>query len=422
MTRGVKVRLIAFLVLSALGVVYVAGSFLGLTDKILGRGFTMHATLPTSGGLYEGSEVDIRGVKVGEVKKMDVTPDGVRLDLAMKDGTRLPLDSSMHVHNLSAVGEQYLDFEPPSDRGPYAGPGDTIRGDAASLPISEEKLLTQMDAMVSSVNGADLSTVVTELGTMFRGTANPLQHMVDSGSRLVDDASAHADETLDLFDTGRTVLRTQAAHEKDIRSFARDMADLTGSLSASDKDIRTLLQGGPATVKEVNALLKGLEPTLPIFLSNLVTVSQVLTSNLPGLEQTLVTFPRVIQSGFTGTPGDGYGYINLQFNNNVPACTKGYKPNEDWRRPTDTSDGPVYPAKCLSGPPYNMRGTKYAPPERASGSTGRSYRVATYDAKTGATDLGNGRDVTMGSQGGLRSVFGSDAWKWLLIGPVSASE
>lgn len=421
MGRGIKVRLTAFLVLSAVGVVYIAGNFLGLTDQLLGRGFTMHATLPTSGGLFEGSEVTIRGVKVGEVKNMDVTPHGLRLDLAMKDGTRLPMSSRVYVHNLSAVGEQYLDFEPRSRQGPYAGPGDTIHGDSDSLPISEEQLLTQLNALVSSVNGADLSTVVTELGTMFRGTANPLERMVDSGNRLVDEASAHTEDTLALLDTGKTVLQTQADHEQDIRTFARDMADLTGSLRASDRDVRTLLQGGPATMRELNSLLKGLEPTLPVFLANLVTVNQVLTSNLPGLEQTLVTFPRVISSGFTGTPGDGYGYINLQFNNNVPPCTKGYKPNEQWRRPTDTSDGPVYPARCLSGPPYDMRGTKYAPP-KGSASTGRSYRVATYDAKTGAADLGNGRSVSVGSQGGLRSVFGTDAWEWLLIGPVSASD
>ncbi len=32
----------------------------------------------------------------------------------------------MFVHNLSAVGEQYLDFEPPDDQGPYARSGDTF--------------------------------------------------------------------------------------------------------------------------------------------------------------------------------------------------------------------------------------------------------------------------------------------------------
>ena len=128
MKRGIKVRIAAFLVLSAVGIVYVAGSYLGLVDRVLGRGFTVHATLPSSGGLFEGSEVTYRGVKIGEVDAMDVTRDGLRLDLALKEGTELPLDSAMYVHNLSAVGEQYLDFEPQSGKGPYAGSGDTIEG------------------------------------------------------------------------------------------------------------------------------------------------------------------------------------------------------------------------------------------------------------------------------------------------------
>ena len=243
----------------------------------------------------------------------------------------------MHVHNLSAVGEQYLDFEPPDNKPPYAKAGDVIQGDESSLPTSEEVLLTQMNSLVQSVDGAELSTVIGEAGTMFRGTANPLQRMVDSGSQFVDAAAASSDDTITLLDTGRTVLQTQADHEKDIQTFARGLADLTGTLRTSDKDIRTILQGGPPAVREVNSLLKGLEPTLPVFLSNLVTTNQVLTANLPALEQMLVVFPHVIAAGFTGTPGDGYGHINLQFNNNVPPCTKGYKPPSQWRPATDTT-------------------------------------------------------------------------------------
>ena len=69
----------------------------------------------------------------------------------------------------------------------------------------------------------------------------------------------------------------------------------------------------------------------------------------------------MIATGFTGTPGDGYGHINLQFNNNVPPCTEGYLPPSQWRPATDTSDAPIYPAQCKSGPPLNMRGYNYAP-------------------------------------------------------------
>jgi phospholipid/cholesterol/gamma-HCH transport system substrate-binding protein len=374
--------------------------------------------LPTSGGLFTGSEVTYRGVKVGKVSGMRVTRKGLLVDLALKDGTKVPMDSKIYVHNLSAVGEQYLDFEPPDDKPPYARAGDVIKGSEASLPISEEHLLTQMNSLVDSVDKTELSTVIGEAGTMFRNTANPLQRMVDSGTQFVDTAAANADDTITLLDTGRTVLQTQADHEKDIETFARGLADLTGTLRASDKNLRTILQGGPPAVREVNALLKGLEPTLPIFLSNLVTTNQVLTANLPALEQLLVVFPHVIAAGFTGTPGDGYGYINLQFNNSVPPCTKGYKPPSQWRPATDTSDGPIYPAQCKAGPPQDMRGYAYAP---QSGS-GRSYRVAPYDARTGQVDSGDGSSLVMGSRGGLHTVFGDDSWKWMLTGSVTPGE
>jgi phospholipid/cholesterol/gamma-HCH transport system substrate-binding protein len=422
MTRGVRVRLLAFLVLSAVGIVYVASSFLGLTDRLLGRGLTVDATLPSSGGLFTGSEVTYRGVKVGKVTAMDVTPKGLRVRIGLKDGTKIPLDTKMHVHNLSAVGEQYLDFEPPDDKPPYAKAGDVIHGDAASLPTSEEVLLTQMNSMVSSVNRNDLSTVIGEAGTMFRGTANPLQRMVDSGSQFVDAAAASSDDTITLLNTGRTVLQTQADHEKDIQTFSRGLADLTGTLRTSDKDIRTLLQGGPPAVREVNSLVKGLEPTIPVFLSNLVTTNQVLTANLPALEQMLVVFPHVIAAGFTGTPGDGYGHINLQFNNNVPPCVKGYKPPSTWRPATDTSDAPIYPAQCKSGPPQEMRGFREAPQSGTSGSSGRAYRVSTYDARTGQVDTGDGQSLVLGNGGGPRTVFGDDGWKWMLTGPVTADD
>jgi phospholipid/cholesterol/gamma-HCH transport system substrate-binding protein len=135
-------------------------------------------------------------------------------------------------------------------------------------------------------------------------------------------------------------------------------------------------------------------------------VNQVATDRLNALEQTLVTFPAVISSGFTGTPGDGYAHINLQLNYDVPPCTEGYKPKSEWRPGTDLADTPTYPAKCLSGAPYNMRGSKYAP--LPSSVTGNRSRVGTYDAgqALASPDLTSGR----------HTVFGDDTWKWILLG------
>lgn len=420
MSHGIKVRIAAFLVLSAVGIVYIAGSYLGLVDRVLGRGITVHATLPTSGGLFEGSEVTYRGVKIGKVSTMTATQEGVTLDLALEDGTELPADSPMFVHNLSAVGEQYLDFEPPDDKGPYAEAGDTFHGDEASLPVDEGDLLVELDHFVSSVDQDHLTTVVAELGTMFADTGRPLQRMLDGGTEFIREASAHTDDTIRLLDQGKRVLSTQQAEGENIRSLARDLRGITDALAASDKDLEAVLDGTPGTARELDSLLKELQPTLPVLLGNAVSVNQVVVANLNGLEQLLVTYPRVISSGFTGTPPDGYGHVNMQLDYRVPPCTKGFKPPSQWRSTRDLTDAPIFPAKCESGAPYVMRGPKYSPGTAANPSPGRVYR-SSYDPATGFVSGAVGRrgePVRFVDQGNL-SILGGDAWKWLLVGPVT---
>jgi phospholipid/cholesterol/gamma-HCH transport system substrate-binding protein len=421
MTRaGIRVRLIAFAVLSAVGIVYIAASYLGLVDRALGRGITVQATLPTSGGLFEGSEVTYRGVKIGKVSRMTPTEEGVTLELKLEDETRLPVDSPMYVHNLSAVGEQYLDFEPPDDDGPYAENGTTLKGSLESLPVDEADLLVELDSFVSSVDKENLQTLIAELGAMFKDTGVPIQQLLDGGGQFVDEASAHTEETIRLLETGLTVLRTQRAEGENIRSFSRDLRLLTGSLRRADPDLRSTLQGTPGAAREVQALLEDLEPTLPALLGSAVSVNQVVVSHLAGLEQLLVTFPRTIAGGFTGTDAQGYGHVSLQFDQ-TPPCTAGYKPPKDWRLTTDLTDAPIYPAECKSGPPYVMRGPKYVPGARsAAASTPRAYG-GSYDPVSGLLDGAvdrEGGSVRYVDPGDL-AILGEDSWKWLLMGPVA---
>lgn len=409
----------AFVVLSAVGIVYIAGTYLGLVDRVLGRGITVHATLPSSGGLFEGSEVTYRGVKVGKVSKMKPTAEGITLDLALEDGTKLPTDSPMYVHNLSAVGEQYLDFEPPDDKGPYVEAGGTLHGTAKSMPVDEGDLLVELDQFVDSVDKDNLETVVRELGIMFNDTGGPLQRLLDNGSAFVREASDHTDETIALLDQGKKVLDTQQKEGDNIRALSTDLHALTDALAASDGDLEKVLDGTPGTARELDALLKDLEPTLPVLLGSAVGVNQVVVSHLDGLEQLLVTYPRTISAGFTGTPGDGYGHVNLQFDS-TPPCTKGYKPRSQWRQPNDLTDAKIYPAHCTAGPPFAMRGANYSPGTSANPSPGRLYR-SSYDPDTGivggAVD-GRGNPVRFVDQGNL-SILGDDSWKWFLVGPVS---
>jgi phospholipid/cholesterol/gamma-HCH transport system substrate-binding protein len=320
------------------------------------------------------------------------------------------------VHNLSAVGEQYLDFEPADDEGPYVEDGARLAGDANSLPTDEADLLVSLNAFVKSVDEENLQVTVAELGDMFEDTSEPLQALLDNGSRFIDEASAHSDETTALLDNGLTVLGTQQDNSENIASFSRDLKLLTQALADSDQDVRQVLQGTPGTARELDALLTDLEPTLPVLLGNAVSINQVAVGHLAGLEQLLVSYPRVIGAGPSGSTADGYGHVNLQFDDS-PTCTEGYLKPSEWRQFTDLTDGPIYPAKCLEGPPANMRGSKYSPGTPLNSNPGRASTAYDPDVVPGVLDK-NGDPVLYVETGDL-SVLGGDSWKWLLVGPVS---
>jgi phospholipid/cholesterol/gamma-HCH transport system substrate-binding protein len=415
MMRGTKIRLVAFVLISAVGVTYASANYLGLIDRILGRGFAVTAELSGTGGLYEGGLVTYRGVEVGKVASMKPRGEGVAIRLELEDDVKIPVDSPIYVHNGSAVGEQYLDFEPPSQEGPYLKEGATVRGNEDSLPVDEADLLINLDRFVGSVNRAALSTVIEELGHVFYETGRPLGDLLDGGSEFIEAATANKSQTISLLQRGRTVLRTQEASAGSIRDFADGLAQVTGALRAGDGDLRRIIDDGPATMTQFEGLLEDLEPTLPVMLGNLVTINQVTAVRIPALEQLLVTYPVVIASGFTGTTPDGYGHVHLDYTSEPPPCTKGYLPPSQWRRGDQTNDvKPYLKAHCASGPPYTMRGTNYAPRPGSARA-----RVAPLDPQGGTFGVDGQRYRLDDGAGAVSDVYGEDAWKWILLGPTT---
>jgi len=365
MTRQIRIRLIAFAVLSALGLTYVGANYLGIVDRMLGRGYTVDVILPSSGGIYEGAEVTYRGVKIGKVEKMTVDRDGLRVRVGLQDEARVPASSDVRVDNMSAVGEQFISFEPTSKSGPMLKDGSTIRGTMESLPVGEDVLLQHLSAFVSDLDSDDVNVVVKELGTMFQDNATPLRSMVDSAQAFIAEAQANQTQTISLLRDAETVLETQTDRSDDIRSALDDLAKFTETLADADDDIETILDDAEPAVQEVELLVRTLRASLPSFLTYMVRVSDVLDARLPALEQLLVTFPRLIAAGPSALifdhSGQGYGRVNLNLNFDPPACTEGYLPPGQWRTTMDETFLPYYPAQCKSGPPINMRGMNYAP-------------------------------------------------------------
>jgi phospholipid/cholesterol/gamma-HCH transport system substrate-binding protein len=423
-TRTVKVQLLAFAVVTAVGVSYVGAEYTGLVDDVLGHGYTVRADFADSGGIYTGAEVTYRGVPVGRVGALRLTgSDGVSVSLDIKDGApHIPADTLAVVANRSAVGEQYVDLQPRTSHGPYLLDGSSIPRGSTRVPLPTTDLVLSLDRLVNSVGKDDLRVTVDELGKAFSGTGPNLSRLVDSGNALVESASDSLPQTISLIEDSRKVLKTQADQGSSIKSFAHDLAALSAQLKSSDGDLRKLIGNATPAAQQVNSLLKSTGPRLSVLLANLISGGQVTQAQLPGVEQALVTFPAVVAGSYTVVPGDGTTHFGLVVNaDDPPPCTQGYGTTP--RDPADTSTRRANTdARCTAprGSKTSVRGAQNAPGASAAfGGMNQTAYVTPYDPETGTATGPDGRPVEIGSTGGQQAVFGKESWQWLLVGPMA---
>jgi phospholipid/cholesterol/gamma-HCH transport system substrate-binding protein len=364
-TKVVRLQLVAFLLVTVVGVGYAGFRYAGFGDLFGTTTYPVRMQLAASGGIFTGADVTYRGVSVGRVGPLTLTPDGVEAQLDIRrSAPEIPADVDAAVRNLSAIGEQFVDLQPASDSGPVLEAGSVIPVSRTSTPVPVEQLVVSLDDFVRSVPLDSLRTVVDELGTAFADTGQPLQKLLDTTNLFTEDAVEALPQTVRLIEDGRTVLTTQNEVSGSFQSYSKDLALLADQLAESDPDLRRLMETGPEASAEIRALLRKSGSGLGQLIADLLTVSRVAEPRQAGLRQILVTYPGAAADSYTVTPGDGTAHFGLVLNMFDPyPCTQGYEGTK--RRPgSDMSYEPLNrDAYCAEPPgsPIDVRGAQNVP-------------------------------------------------------------
>lgn len=364
-TKVVRLQLIGFLLLAVAGVGYAGFRYAGLGNLFGATTYPVTMQLANSGGIFSGADVTYRGVSVGRVGPLTLTEKGVNVQLDIeKSAPSIPADLDARVANLSALGEQFVDLQPTSNTGPTLESGSVIPVDRTTTPVPIEDLVSSLDDFVRSVPLDSLHTVVTELGTSFTNTAQPLQKLLDTTNAFSADAVDALPQTLKLIRDGRSVLTTANDVAGSFKSFSHDLDELSAQLVASDPDLRKLIGAGPVVSDEIIALLQESGSGISQLVADLLTVSQVAEPRQAGLRQILVTYPVLAAGAKSAVPGDGTAHLGLAVNLFDPySCTNGYQ-DTPHRAGNDIAPSPLnYGAFCAEpkGSPINVRGAQNVP-------------------------------------------------------------
>ncbi len=327
-----------------------------LDQPLTSRPVEVKVQLAQTGGLFEGSVVTYRGIKVGKVKSIVPTAEGVEATVRITDGTQVPKDSLARVRSLSPVGEQYLDFQPKQVKGPYLATGDVVPATSTDLPKSLSSTVVAVNNVLRQIDDKKLRIVLGELSTGLKGTGDDLGQILDQGTAILQTLDEVWPETDRIISNSGDVLSIATDNADSLRQLATSAKQFARFLRNYDPELRDLLKRGPGQVDELLKLVKDADAVLPGFLSTGVSFTDVFRSYEPHLRALLQNYSPGLQSLLSKVQN---GELRIEIIPDMdPRCDYGttrLDPKRTERRPLQ-KDG-----RCAASFATLQRGAAHAP-------------------------------------------------------------
>ncbi|MGV0047964.1 MlaD family protein [Mycobacterium colombiense] len=271
---------LALVLTLVVGVTYLALGALRINP--LESTYRVTIRLPDSGGLLANQDVSVRGIRVGRIQSLRPTPAGVEVIADIKANTKIPAASPVRVSGLSPAGEQYIDFEPASDAGPFLSNGSVIGPQHTATPIPLSQVLADADGLLAQTDPKKLEIVKRELSLSKEGPQK-LTDIIDGSTFLLSTIDPVLPQTVSMLKTSRVVLTTLSDKNAGLGATSRNVGDLMTGVNKMDRGYRKFVDQTPHALSTVDNLFDDNSDTMVGLLANLVTTARIIYVRIPAL-------------------------------------------------------------------------------------------------------------------------------------------
>lgn len=249
---------------------------------IVGGGKVYTAQFAEAGGLKEGNEVRVAGVKVGKVT--DISLDGavVSVKFRAKIDT-LGDQSTAAVKVKTLLGQKFLAIDP-LGTGTLSGP---IPMKRTTTPYDVNEAFSDLSDAVGSIDTQQLEASFDALSDAFRNTPDSVRTLVSGLTSLSRTISSRDDELAKLFASTTKVSTTLKDRNAEFAKIITDGSSLLDELEQRRQTVTAMLDGTARLGTQLQGLVKDNEKALKPALAKLDDVSRILQDNQDNLDAAL---------------------------------------------------------------------------------------------------------------------------------------
>jgi phospholipid/cholesterol/gamma-HCH transport system substrate-binding protein len=277
----------------------VAGAF-----TMLGGGGTktLTAHFPRTISIYEGSDVRVLGVPVGQVDT--VTPSGTDVVVTMSydADVKVPANAKAVIIAPSVVGDRFVQLTPVYTGGAVLADGDVLPEDRTAVPLELDQIYSSLDDLTVALGptGANRNGALTDLlettAENFGGEGAKFHQTIRDFGRLSDTLDDNKDE---LFGSARELegfIGKLASNDHTVRSFNQSLGQVSTMLAGERQELGASLRNLATALGQVSTFVQENRDALGRNIKGLNRVSQVLVKRRDELDQILDSAPLALNN------------------------------------------------------------------------------------------------------------------------------
>lgn len=249
--------------------------------------YTVTVNLDRSGGLQEGNDVTLRGYRVGEVSSLELVDNGagVQAEAEIESKWDIPVDTSVAVQALSGAGEQYIDFRPAGNQGPFLADGSEIAFDPerVSTPVPISVVLENSSDLIAQVNPEHFAVILNELDIALSGGPDQLRSLIEGVSLVSAGLENLLPQTTNLIANLRTIAATTSQAQPDLGTLTANSQVLFDQFNKANAELVKVLDQAPGQFASVTATLDATNDPITALVNNFVAVTRAAQLRQPAL-------------------------------------------------------------------------------------------------------------------------------------------
>ncbi|BDT89978.1 MCE family protein [Nocardia cyriacigeorgica] len=249
--------------------------------------YTVTVTLDRSGGLQPGNDVTLRGFRVGKVDSITLINGGSAIAATAEIDNRydIAVDTVVAVQALSAAGEQYIDFRPDTDQGPFLTDGSVIEynPDTVRTPTPVWAVLDDTSALIAQIDPKHFDVILNELDIALSGGPDQLRSLIDGVSMVAAGLDSLLPQTSNLIANLRTIAATTSNAQPDLGTLTRNSGVLFEQFNNANAELQSVLSQAPGQFASLGAVLDTTTDPITGLVNNFVAITKAAQLRTPAM-------------------------------------------------------------------------------------------------------------------------------------------